>query len=117
MRPRILALVTAVAALAAAATPAHAITITSFTTSATSGVAGAHPDVTTSFSFANKPGAASVDGTLRTIRLDLPPGLIGDPHGASRCARDLFSQGTCPASSQVGAATAPPAGCAGDSRS
>jgi hypothetical protein len=103
-------LIAAVAfAAAVAATPASAsLRIESFTTTATTGLAGAHPDVSTTFKFANKPGTAVVDGTLRDLLVSLPPGLIGDPHAVKPCARSLFAQ-----SAIFGAATCPPASLVG----
>jgi hypothetical protein len=79
--------------------------------------AGAHPDVTIGFDLAkdpeSKPSPAGLKqpyAATRDVRIELPPGLIGDPNvlGVSeQCtAADLFSfeeeGGGCPVGSQVG---------------
>lgn len=79
--------------------------------------AGAHPDLTFSFGMKQDPeselnefGIRDGYATLRDIRFELPPGLVGDPNvlGVSQqcTARELFSflepGGGCPNASQVG---------------
>jgi hypothetical protein len=49
--------------------------------------------------------AGEPDGTLRRIQIDLPPGLVGNPLAAPRCAKADFEAGfspRCPGSTQIG---------------
>ncbi len=76
--------------------------------------AGAHPDLTFSFSIAQDPDSPTdVQGLhdsfapVRNVRTDLPPGLIGDPSvlGAPQQCRALeLTLGECPRGSQIGLA-------------
>jgi hypothetical protein len=99
---------------ACAAVPAQAqFSITDAWVSATgpdgtfSRQAGGHPDLRTHIEF----GAAGavLDGNVKTIRVDLPAGVTGDPTAVPTCPeRDLVIEGSgateCPASSRVGTA-------------
>jgi hypothetical protein len=70
--------------------------------------AGAHPDFTTTLTFAP-------EDSVRDVQVDLPPGLLGDPMAAPTCSFVLLTasdaSGTpggsslCPLESQVGVAT------------
>jgi hypothetical protein len=83
--------------------------------------AGAHPyDLTTRIGFAEapespgQPGTSFPTGDLKDLRLELPPGLVGNPTVVSRCTLTEFntprvspwepslSGESCPDSSQVG---------------
>src|SRR3954471_9484230 len=77
---------------------------------------GSHPfDVRASFRF-NSQGGRS-DGDLREMRVDLPPGLIGNPLAIGRCSEQQLetprsspfapssSGESCPGISQVGVVT------------
>jgi hypothetical protein len=44
-------------------------------------------------------------GEFRHVDVNLPPGLIGDPHAVPQCARQAFLAGVCPAASMVGIIT------------
>ena len=73
--------------------------------------AGAHPDVTTSISFATTPDEndqPSPDGNVKNIDVNLPPGLIGNPSATPKCTQvGLAGSGfaaDCPAETQVGVA-------------
>jgi hypothetical protein len=74
-------------------------------------LAGGHPDATISFSFNDAPDATGTDGPVadpKDIDVVLPRGVIGDPSAipvAQRCTQTQLSNGTCPASSQVGSTT------------
>lgn len=101
-------LVAAMATVAVtASTASGAFSIAGFTVSETSSIAGAHPDLTTTLTFAtsSSPPPFHTDGNVRDITVDLPPGLIGDPTVLPKCAQVEFINGDCPAASQVGAVT------------
>jgi hypothetical protein len=72
--------------------------------------AGGHPDLTTSFIFAQgeeHPYGYLPDGHPRTIITDAPAGFVGNPRAVPRCtAADfhLTEFGACPPESQVGEA-------------
>lgn len=81
--------------------------------------AGAHPDATVSFTL-NHNGtgieAAPEAGEAKDVRVDLPPGLMGDPEAVPACGREAFQRSAftsgeptplsdgCPPASQVGVA-------------
>jgi hypothetical protein len=48
---------------------------------------------------------ASVTANLRSAEVQLPPGLIGNPTAAPKCAPSLMKPNECPAAAQVGLAT------------
>jgi hypothetical protein len=74
--------------------------------------AGAHADVSTSFSFATRTvGSDRVpDGSVRDIDVTLPAGLVGDPTAAPTCTDAELVAGpdgivpACPLDAQVGSA-------------
>jgi hypothetical protein len=106
-------------ALAASVPSAQAsFDITSFSGSATGPdgdpltQAAAHPDLTTSVSFATKLeelGQPGPDGNVRDIEVTLPPGVVGDPTATQKCSQaDLFGTGfvnECAPETQVGVTT------------
>ncbi|HEU4657473.1 MAG TPA: hypothetical protein VFR97_08110 [Capillimicrobium sp.] len=100
-------IVTAALVLAA---PAEAqFGLRSFTATTSSDAAGAHADVTTTFRV-DADASGTVRGHLRTTRVALPPGLVGNPQVVPRCDRAAFDSAPlftfpCPAGSQVGEAT------------
>ena len=105
-----LALALALSALLFAAAPARAaFGIASLATTASNenGTpdfrAGSHP-FSYRFDFAmNTDGEGQPEGNLRTVEVDLPPGLIGDPGAVPRCSRAEFDPAAnCQLSSQVG---------------
>ncbi len=51
------------------------------------------------------PGEPGTPGNLRTVRVELPPGLIGNPTAASTCAPNEMTQSECSPAAQVGAAS------------
>ena len=73
----------------ALAAPAQA----SFTVTPSTTQAGAPADVTIHADFATTPGR---------VALHLPPGLVGNPNAASRCALQTFRAASCAAASRVG---------------
>jgi len=100
--------------------------VTQFEVLPTDTQAGAHADVTTTISFRSEryvelfPGFGDTfpnDGGVRTVALDLPPGLLADAAKAPTCQRGDFANGACPIEAQVGNAevttswlSTPPAG-------
>jgi hypothetical protein len=42
------------------------------------------------------------EGSLKRIRVDIPPGLAADPQAIETCTRETFEKGACPATSQAG---------------
>ena len=73
----------------------------SFTVTTSTAQAGAHPDVNVRFTLNNDGGYPPVtDGTVKTVVVDLPAGLLGDPTKAPRCATAAFPD--CPLETQVG---------------
>jgi hypothetical protein len=65
--------------------------------------AGAHPDVTAAFAITTT-GTERSAGNLRDVRVDLPPGLVGNTVGVPRCPSALASNWECPADTIVGTA-------------
>jgi hypothetical protein len=93
------------AALAAASSASAAFSITDFSVTSTSSVAGAHPDLTTSLTFSTRSPngiATFADGNVRDLTVDLPPGLVGNPQALPQCAQADFVLAKCPVASQVG---------------
>ena len=75
--------------------------ISSFSASSSSGQAGAHADVTTSFTLNTDDLGNPVD-QLKDVSLDLPPGVIGNPQAAPMCSHKDFQNFNCPADAQIG---------------
>jgi hypothetical protein len=67
-------------------------------------VAGAHPDVTTAFGIATGSAEQTV-GSVKDVRADLPPGLVGNTVGMPRCTVARAQVADCPRDSIVGVAT------------
>lgn len=64
--------------------------------------AGAHPDrLITRFEVAAN-SAEEVEENAKTITVDLPKGIAGNPLATPRCEPAQFAQGSCPAETQVG---------------
>jgi hypothetical protein len=101
----------ALAALIPAGAAALEIEPGSFQVESTTSEAGAHPDITTSFSF-TKDAEGHAGGTPRNVTVDLPVGLAGYVSEIPTCTPQQLSQPsgvfpfvvTCPAESQVGTA-------------
>ena len=101
----------AVVSLEIAATSAEAAeefdkyALESVAASLTSTQAGAHADLTTSFTFARDSDGTSFAHT-RDIEVALPPGMIGNPQAVPRCTVAQFGtvpqESECPVASQVG---------------
>jgi hypothetical protein len=69
--------------------------------------AGAHSDLTTRIVFPSRENGTILDENVRTVDVDLPPGVIGDPTDVPTCSyADLIAGGgeigNCAAETQVG---------------
>ncbi|HEY8582530.1 MAG TPA: hypothetical protein VIL49_06270, partial [Capillimicrobium sp.] len=91
-----MAAATALAVLAPAS--ASAITIDSLSTQPSGTQAGSHPNFTLSMNF----GGGS---TPKSMRIELPPGFVGNPAAAAKCPQATFEAGGCGADSIVGTTT------------
>jgi hypothetical protein len=104
-------------ALSAVAAPARAdysdYAIASASAALSSTRAGAHTDLTTSFTIATDPASATDShgykapyARTKDLIVNLPPGLIGNPNSIPQCTAaqfsTAFSGGGCPNASQVG---------------
>ena len=108
--------VTALAAAALAALPAvtsaQEFGLDSFGTDASTSQAGAHADVSTSFTLNTDEVGNPVD-QLRNVRAELPPGLVGNPENVPTCTHRDFEIFNCAAPSQVGTLEVSLVVCAG----
>src|SRR5450759_4012947 len=78
-------------AMAPGASAQGPFTITQFSAGVSTSLAGAHPDVTTSFRFPVDP-ITGVVGNPRDIVVNLPAGLLGDATALPQCSPDAFSR-------------------------
>jgi hypothetical protein len=111
--------VTLVLSIASVASAADQPVIREFSAGVTSLQAGGHPDAYVSFRLATEtaPGIAvtipgmtgdaqiPVGGTAKSVTVDLPKGLVGNPNGIPRCTVPQLTDVVCPIASQVGFAT------------
>ncbi|MCZ4495293.1 MAG: hypothetical protein JWP53_4224, partial [Conexibacter sp.] len=72
--------------------------------------AGAHADLRTHIDFAQDPVTGIPIDNVRDVRVDLPPGVVGDPTGVPTCPQDkllgvVSGQTDCPADTQIGYGT------------
>jgi hypothetical protein len=68
--------------------------------------AGSHPYSLNTTFVLHGAGDAVGQGDLRDVRVELPPGFVGDPTATPRCAYQEFIKEACSAETQVGLATA-----------
>jgi hypothetical protein len=73
----------------------------SFASVPSSGQAGAHADLTTSFGFTEN-GEGAVGGLLRNVEVVLPLGFAGYPPAVKTCDPVQLQLSTCPVGSQIG---------------
>ncbi len=66
--------------------------------------AGAHPNVTTSFSLHQSEPNLPAD-SLKDASVELPPGLVGNPTATPQCDADRVAKFACPPDAAVGVAT------------
>jgi hypothetical protein len=70
--------------------------------------AGAHPDLQTHIEFSHNQATNLLDGNVKDVRVDLPPGVVGDPNATPKCALPLLVpvENTvaprCPPETQIG---------------
>jgi hypothetical protein len=86
------------ALLAGASGAQAAVNLTSFTATPSTTVAGGHPNFTTSAAFSYSNGTDD----LRSVNVDLPPGLLGNPRAVPHCTLAQLNSDSCPAGSKVG---------------
>jgi hypothetical protein len=67
--------------------------------------AGSHPYSLNTTFLLHGAGTAAGQGDLKDVRVELPPGFVGDPTATPRCAYQEFIKETCSAETQVGLAT------------
>jgi hypothetical protein len=75
-----------------------AVNVTSFTATPSTTLAGGHPNFTTSATF----GYSSGTDDLRSVNVDLPPGLLGNPRAVPHCTVAQLNSDSCPAQSKIG---------------
>src|SRR4051812_45576321 len=81
--------------LALPASAQAAFDVSSYSVTPSGLAAGSHPDVAVAIGF-------SGDEHVRDLRVSLPPGLVGNPNAAARCAAAKFQTDTCAANTRVG---------------
>lgn len=82
----------------------------SFTVTTSTQQAGAHPDLTTSFSFNTKDNGSGTQvpaADMKDVNIDLPAGMVGSAAATPRCEPVLLESSSCPPSTQVGMVTIP----------
>jgi hypothetical protein len=86
-----------------AAPSAHAASfgIQSFSTSSSSTQAGAHANLSTSFTM-NTDSLGNTVQQTKDVKVTLPPGVVGNPQAIPKCSDLDFQAFNCPADSQVG---------------
>ncbi len=97
----VVACVFACAAPVAAQAEAFAVKPGSFAVVPSSDLAGAHPDLTTSFAIAQDE-AGVVGGSLRNVEVVLPTGFAGYPATVKTCDPVQLQLSQCPVGSQIG---------------
>ena len=82
---------------------AHAASfgIQSFSTSSSSTQAGAHANLSTSFTM-NTDSLGNTVQQTKDVKVTLPPGVVGNPQAIPKCTDLDFQAFNCPADSQVG---------------
>ena len=97
-----LAAVTGALVLVVAVTPAMAFEqINSFATTTSSSHAGAHPDLSTTFTLKG-PGEPDV---AQNVIFNAPQGFFGNPYAITHCTSSDFALDQCPSDSQAGLIT------------
>lgn len=89
----------AAALLAAPATSGAALGLAGFSVAPADPAAAVHSDVTVAIAFSDPSDNA------KSLSLDLPPGLLGDPNATPRCGAAALQADACPAASAVGSTT------------
>ena len=94
-------LLAVVALLVLPASANAAFEVRSFSVTPSSLQAGSHPDVNVAIGFAPY-SPANPPEHVRDLVISLPPGLVGNPNVAARCAADKFAADQCAANTRVG---------------
>ncbi len=77
--------------------------LSSFSTELSDTQAGAHPNVNVSFALnTDSEEEGRPIGQLRRVKVELPPGLIGNPQAIPQCTPHEFEEVECKSSSEVG---------------
>lgn len=97
---------------AAPAADAAGFGIGSFSTTASTGQAGSHPDLSTTFALRTD-ALGNPIGLMKNLRLELPAGVVGDPLAIERCSFRSLQTGRCTPASQVGSFTLSFVACRG----
>jgi hypothetical protein len=109
----ILIALVAAGVLIVAPSVAHAqFGIASFTTTATTAQAGAHPDLSLEFRLDTE-ALGNPAGQIANASIGLPPGVVGNPQAVERCSTEAFERLTCSPASQIGVLDASSAFCRG----
>ena len=103
MRIALMATICAIAALFVFASSANAAyNVNSVSVSPSTLQAGGHPTVTYEMN-ADAAGADSSGDDLKSLKVDLPPGFLGNPEApGSKCTDAQFNAQGCPAASYLG---------------
>ncbi len=108
-RGRIVLLATSLTVVVAASSaPAWANSpIMSFSVSPSTTQAGGHPDIETDFTVGNRdtqniPAPSCNCQDPKQVTINLPAGVIGDPHSTPQCSQLEFANFGCPSDAQVG---------------
>ncbi len=75
--------------------------VQSFSTSSSTRQAGAHADLSTSFTF-NTDSLGNTVEQAKDVKVTLPPGVVGNPQAIPKCTDLDFQAFNCPPDSQVG---------------
>jgi len=105
---RRIALLASFAVIVVTASSAQAaLTITSFTASTASTLAGGHSDATVAFAFQTTLGESTITtgGTARDVVVKLPAGFVGIARDVPQCPVETFRVINCPADTQIGTGT------------
>src|SRR6478735_10595641 len=63
---------------------------------------GGHPFIGVTDFQVNTTASGEPDGTVKNVRVDIPPGLISDPQAVPRCSDSALSTNSCPNATQLG---------------
>ena len=63
---------------------------------------GGHPFIGVTDFQVNTTASGEPDGTVKNVRVDIPPGLISDPQAVPHCSDSALSTDSCPNATQLG---------------
>jgi hypothetical protein len=64
--------------------------------------AAGHPPLGITGFEVNTAPSGEPEGSIRDVRVDIPPGLAVDPQATEQCSKEQFESSTCPIGSEVG---------------